>query len=167
METQALQYAENPTMKFFYIFTMAICFVFNTYLLEVNWDKVAIALGGAFSGSIISATIQRENSKIEQLYKILGSSISGIIIGAIFAKWRGIVEVEYLIGTYYFSGMLSLFFVRSIIKITSQNSDSVTITIFQTFIRRVFNVRPKTAKRTRRVTSVLHLNDKEEKENEL
>lgn len=166
METQTLHYAENPTMKIIYLFIMTFCFVFNTYLLEVNWHKVAIALGGAFSGSIILASIQRENSKIEQLYKILGSSISGIIIGAVFAKWRGIVEVEYLLATYYFSGMLSLFFVRSIIKITSQNSDSVTITIFQTFIRRVFNVRPKTAKRTRRNTSVLNLNDKEEKENE-
>lgn len=162
MEIQTLTHSEIPTMKIIYLLIMAGCFAFNTFILDVNWHYVAIAVGGSFSGSIILAQIKRENSVVEQCYKILGSSISGLIFGAMLAKWRNIVEVEYLLGTFFFTGMLSLFFVRSIVKITEQNSDGVTVTIFQTFIRRVFNVRTRNKKSQPKLE-----NKREEKENGL
>ena len=131
--------------KMFNFIVPAISFALTTVGLGIDWHYVALAVGGSVSGSVILSYFRREKSRYEQVYKMLTSSIGGLIVGSAFIRYREMTEPAYIALAFFICSMLVLIILRTFISLTETNAATFTTTLIQ----RVFNIkldgeRPKT-----------------------
>lgn len=139
----------SPFMKLFDAAILTIAFVFNAVVLDAEWQSLAIAIGGSLSGSVVLAYFRRDSRKMEQFFKVLCSSIGGLVLGTVLLEYFHVENPAYRLGLFFFTSMLALVVLKSLLTMTEQNASDVVRGVLQ----RVFNLRleaERTKKRVRR-----------------
>ncbi len=116
-------------------------FVFLTTLyiggvitLETDWRYALVISSASVAGSIVLAYYRRDRDYKEIFFKSACASILGLVVGAVVTKRWEIESVEYLIGTYFFASLLSIFFIKGLLSFVEQNAVGMIITIAQKFL---------------------------------
>ena len=124
-------------------FTLDATFLIALYLggvvvLNTDLTQTLIMIGAAVAGSIVLAYFRRDRDYREIFYKSVCSSISGLVTGAFITKYYEVESREYIIGIYFITSLLSLFFIKGLLSVVEQNASGFIITIFQ----RILNTGP-------------------------
>jgi len=145
-------------MKAFDLVVLVLTFLFNSLLLGVDWQYVAIATLGSFSGAVMLTYLRRDPRKSELVFKTLAASIGGLISGAAIEEYLKFQSIKYVIGIYFLCGLLSLVVLRALLNLTERNSASV----LRGLLDRVFDL-PSASDRRRYSKERDADNDKKEK----
>lgn len=137
----------TPLTKLFDAAVLCIAFAFNALVLDADWQALAIAVGGSFSGSIMLAYFRRDARKGEQFFKVVASAIGGLVLGTVLQKYLHVEASEYRLGLFFVASMLALVVLRSLLSLTENNVSDMLRGILQ----RVFNLRVETEKVKREV----------------
>ena len=137
----------TPLTKIFDAAVLLVAFAFNALVLDAEWQSLAIAVGGSFSGSIILAYFRRDVRKVEQAFKVIASAIGGLVLGTVLQKYLHIESEEYRLGLFFVSSMLALVVLRSLLSLTENNVADMLRAVLQ----RVFNLKVETEKVKREV----------------
>lgn len=140
MQTQMID--NTPFMKIFDAAILTIAFIWNAFALDAEWQSLAIAVGGSLSGSVILAYFRRDVRKTEQLFKVIASSIGGLVLGTVLQKYLHIEAEEYRLGLFFACSMLALVVLRSLLSLTENN----VAELIRGVLQRVFNLRVETEK---------------------
>lgn len=139
----------STSMKAIDAVILIAAFVFNALVLDVNWQFVAVAVAGAFSGSIVLAYFRRDPRKSEQVFKVLCSAISGIVLGSVAHEYMSVQSFHYDLGIFFTTGLLSLVILRALLGLTEQNS----MDVLRTLLQRMFGLQTPAERRSRRRSS--------------
>lgn len=153
-------HTETLTMKAFDFTILGAAFVFNTLLLGLDWEYVAIAAGGSFSGAIILAYFRRDDRKGEQIFKTLCAAIAGIVTGAAVEEWFDLTNPKATIGLFFMSGLLSLAMLRALLNLTEKNAAEIS----RSMLQRIFNLKVEEDRRRKRRRE--HVTNETKKEGE-
>jgi len=115
----------SASVKIFDALILTVCFAFNTLVLGVDWQAVAVALGGSFSGAVILAYFRRDSRKLEQGFKVLCSSIGGLVLGTVLQEYFQILNPKYQLGLFFVCSLLSLVLLRALISVTEKNAADI------------------------------------------
>ena len=126
---------------------LTVAFIFNAFILDAEWQSLAIAIGGSLSGSVILAYFRRDSRKVEQVFKVLCSAIGGLVLGTVLQEYLQIESQGYRLGLFFMASMLALVVLKSLLSLTEKNSGEIVRGILQ----RVFNLQLKEEKTRRRV----------------
>lgn len=110
---------------------LSVVFIYNTAFLGLDWQYVAIAVGGSFSGAVILAYFRRDDRKAEQVFKTLCASISGIIVGAAIEEWFQMHSAKMVLIMFFLSGLLSLVMLRTLLGLTERNAAEICKDVLQ------------------------------------
>lgn len=108
-------------------------FLIMALLIDPEWQNVTIAIGGAFSGAFILAYFRRDPSKVEQIYKVLCASISGLVIGSAAHLYLGWSDVRAVLLIYFLSALLSLTLLQALYNMTDKNAMEIVRAAGQRF----------------------------------
>lgn len=122
MNTTFGHYDENAAMKIFDFLLLSISLTFSSIAVNADWDNMAIAAGGSFSGSIVLAYFRRDSRKVEQMFKTLASAICGLVLGAAVQEYFVVEGIRYTLLIYFMSGLLSLAILRAVLNATEKNA---------------------------------------------
>lgn len=115
-------------MKLSTAVTLFLAFTFNLLVsqaaqaMQADWSKVALVAGAVFAGSIALAYVKREPSWSERYFKLITSMMTGVPIGWILETYLEVTKPAYVFGLYFFSAMLSLFFLTALVHYSEKNS---------------------------------------------
>lgn len=139
---------------------LLLCFVFQTTIAAVDWYYVGVIVGSCFSGAIILSYVRREKSIKEICFKALASMVAGIVFGGAIVKWLKVVELEFIVFSYFLSSIISLILINAALSETEENAPRLVIGFFQ----RIFNYKPRQTRRVnrRREKSIEQSQDKEQ-----
>lgn len=136
----------SGSMKVFDALVLSAALVFNSAALGVDWQYLAVALGGSLSGAVILAYFRRDSRKLEQLFKALCAAISGLVIGAFLQEYFQIVRPQNILAVFFFTSLLSLVLLRSLLILTERNAGE----ILKDAIQRILNLQLKEEKERRK-----------------
>jgi len=125
---------------------LAVCFAFNAMILDADTQAILIAVIGSISGAVILAYFRRDISKVELFFKVLASSIGGLVLGTVLQEYLHVEPSAYRLGIFFLCGMLALVVLRTLLNFTEKNSAD----LLRGIVQRVFNLQVKTEK-TRRI----------------
>lgn len=146
-ETAMFPHNESLTMKAFDFVVLAAIFVFNSTVLALDWQYIAMAIGGSLSGAVMLAYFRRDPRKGEQVFKTLCSAIGGIVTGTAIEEFLALDSPRYILALYFHTGLLSLVFLRALLSLTERSSADV----IRDLLQRIFNLRlPNEQRRKRR-----------------
>lgn len=129
-------------------------------VLTLNDDVLYIVTiaGASVAGAVVLAYFRRDTNHREVFFKAACSALCGLVAGAMITKHYEITAIEYIVGTYFFASLLSLFFIKGLLSFTETNASGWVITILQRFIppmntgsgngRRPLSVTPKDEQQT-------------------
>lgn len=149
-------------MKAFDLAILTATFIFNTLVLGLDWQYVAIAAGGSFSGAIILAYFRRDDRKGEQVFKTLCAAIAGIVTGAAIEEWFDPMNPKAILGLFFMSGLLSLAMLRALLNLTEKNAAEIS----RSMLQRIFNLKLDDERRRKRRRELEVKENKNEKEGE-
>jgi hypothetical protein len=157
----------NFSMKFVIdALILATVFVFNTLALGVDWQGVAIAIGGSFSGAVILAYFRRDPRKLEQMFKVACSSIGGLVVGTVLQEYFQVINPKYQLGLFFATSMLSLFLLRALNSVTEKNAAEVCRDIIQRLLGlQLKDERQKMPRRSKQKTLSLEETNQKDGEN--
>jgi hypothetical protein len=160
---------ETLPMKVLDFIVLTVTLLFNTLILGLDLAYIAVAIGGSLSGAVMLAYFRRDPRKTEQAFKTLCAAIGGVILGSTLEEFAKVTQPKYLLGIYFFSGLLSLAILRGLLNLTERNSAELCRMVLQ----RIFNLRlpeenERPRKRIRRTvhTSLLPEQSDEKKDGE-
>jgi MFS family permease len=149
-------------MKLLDAIILTFVFAFNTLLIGVDWQFVAIAVVGSLSGSIVLAYFRRDTRRMEQGLKTLCSSISAVVIGSAIHEYMGVVSLKYDLLLFFCCGLLSLVLLRSLLVVTEKDG----LEVLRSVLQRALNLQTS-GERNRRGSRAdngrLEINQKENK----
>ena len=138
---------ETPFMKALDACVLFAAFLFNALFLDAEWYQLAIAVGGSASGAVMLAYFRRDTRKSEQFFKVIASSIGGLVLGSVLQEYLHIELPAYRLGLFFVCSMLSLVVLRSLLNLTENNVSDILRQILQ----RIFNLRVETKQVKRQV----------------
>lgn len=105
-------------------------------VIALNTDIVYIATiaGASLAGSIVLAYFRRDRDHKEIFFKSACASMCGLVAGAVITRRWEVVAVEYTIAVYFFTSLLSLFFIKGLLAFTEQNASGLVISILQKIV---------------------------------
>ena len=147
-------------MKLFDAMILTLCFAFNTLLIGVDWQFVAVAVIGSLSGSIVLAYFRRDSRRMEQGLKTLCSSISAVVIGSAIHEYMAVVSLKYDLLLFFCCGLLSLVLLRSLLVVTEKDG----VQVVRSALQRVLNLQTPNERSSRggRADMRRHENNKKE-----
>ena len=119
---------------------LTVAFLFNLLAIDPEWQSLAIAVGGSFSGSVVLAYFRRDIQKAEQMFKVIASAIGGLVLGTVLQKYLHIESEEYRLCLFFASGLLSLVVLRALLSLTETN----VADLLRSILQRLFNLRVET-----------------------
>lgn len=116
--------------------------LFQYFVAQIEWQFMVIACIGSIFGAITLGYFRREKNNIETVLKILISVMTGLVIGAAIEEYYKISNIKYQLINYFLAGLLSLAFLRALVRLTEKNAAS----IIQTAIARLLGIKTKEEK---------------------
>ncbi len=110
----------------------------TSMLLELDWGNVVAGGFGSITGALVLIYAKRLEDKWEMFWRALVSTTSGIIFGSAGTTYLSIDSTSYLTLFYFFSGLLSIFFVKALIAISETNLKDILLQI----LLKAFNLQP-------------------------
>lgn len=111
-----------PANRIFDAVILTAVFVFNSWLLHVDWPNVLIVIIGSLSGAVMLAYFRREARRGETLFKVLAAAIGGLVLGTVFQEYFRIESAAYRLGLFFFCSMLALVVLRAVLASTEKNA---------------------------------------------
>ena len=141
-------------IQYFALAIMLLSIIINSFVLGLDLESVAIAIGGSFSGAFLLAYFRRERSRSELCFKIASASLSGIVCGSALIKYLNLASKEYVLFWYFATALVSLVVIGALLSFSEKNVKEVIITV----AHRVFNFTPteKETERKRNPLSLIH-----------
>lgn len=136
----------SSSLKVFDALILSAALVFNSAALGVDWQYLAVAVGGSLSGAVILAYFRRDSRKIEQVFKAICASISGMVIGAFIQEHFQIERPQNILAVFFFASLLSLVLLRSLLVITERNAGD----ILRDALQRLLNLQTRDERQRRR-----------------
>lgn len=123
-------------MKFLFDMILMTALYFGGIVaLNIEWRYVLTVAGASIAGAMVLAYFRRDRHTKEMFYRSASAAICGLVSGAGLAKWFAIHAIEYTLVLYFFSALLSLFFIRALVTITEDNAGNAVILILQKILR--------------------------------
>lgn len=136
-----------PTNRVFDAVILAAMFVFNSWLLHVDWPNVLIVLIGSLSGAVMLAYFRRESRRGETIFKVLASAIGGLVLGTVLQEYFVIGSAAYRLGLFFFCSMLALVILRAVLASTERNAADMV----KHALQRALGLHTREEKRTSRI----------------
>jgi len=124
----------TPLKTLFDAAVLAAAFIFNAAVLGVEWESIAIALGGSVSGAVILAYFRPEVHLIERVFKVIASAIGGLVLGTVLQEYLVIQSDSYRLGLFFLCSMLALVVLRSLLNFTERNAVEIIRGSLQRFL---------------------------------
>lgn len=124
-------------MKALYLILGALSFVLTNAGLQIDWQYVAVALGGAIAGSLVLGYIRPEVTFWRQAIKGCIATIVGLIFGAAVVEYQAIDRPAFIGLSFFITSLLALILIRTLVGLFEANAGSLTVTLVQ----RIFNIK--------------------------
>lgn len=93
--------------------------------LGLDWIYIGAAICGSAGGAIVLAYFRRDHRRLEQFFKSLAASVSGLVLGGAAQTYLDIWTPQYVLALFFCSSFLSLVVLRAALNVSEKHAADV------------------------------------------
>lgn len=155
MNTKQFTMLNTPdTSRGIFDFILTIsALVWATVVSGVEWQALAVAVGGSICGAVALGYFRSERNKWDTAFKVLTSMLGGFTLGAVVEEYYQIESWRYRLAIYFLTSMISVVILKTVLSFTEKNIPD----LLQTFLQRFLGLRTEAElKQKRSDLSIIH-----------